>query len=177
MSITVESSEGVQLDWVRFLLHVKGEPTLADKTVGLFDDGVKALGQLVFAEKLPGVSVITPENPSGLELQYNLQGKSDQKIQLWVGVFSVTDDKTIYQNPNTKASFINKILAENLNSFQEKVADLPLEVFDYQKAIRAKEIAYVVCRDSAVIPKFANDPAFSLVFINDEVAIFMVKRS
>jgi hypothetical protein len=27
------------------------------------------------------------------------------------------------------------------------------------------------------MPKFVNDPAFSLVFINDEVAIFMVKSS
>ena len=101
------------------------------------------------------------------------------KIQLWVGVFSVTDNPAVYQDPETKASYINKILADNLNSYlkREKLRICPLDVFDYQKAIKDKEISYIACRDSDVIPKFANDPAFSLVFINDEVAIFMVKRS
>jgi hypothetical protein len=178
MTVTVESNvEDVSVDWVRFILHTKGEVILRDNTVGLLDEGVKVLGQLIFAEKQPSVYVITSENPSGLELLYNLQGKSKGEIQLLVGVFSVTDDKAVYQDPETKASYINKILADNLNSYQEKVADLPLDVFDYQKAVKDWTISYVACRDSELIPKFANDPAFSLVFINDDVAIFMVKRS
>jgi len=178
MTVTVESNvEDVSVDWVRFILHTKGEVILRDNTVGLLDEGAKVLGQLIFAEKQPSVYVITSENPSGLELLYNLQGKSKGEIQLLVGVFSVTDDKAVYQDPETKASYINKILADNLNSYQEKVADLPLDVFDYQKAVKDWNISYVACRDSELIPKFANDPAFSLVFINDNVAIFMVKRS
>jgi hypothetical protein len=53
---------------------------------------------------------------------------------------------------------------------------LPLDIFDYQKAVNDWNISYVVCRDSEIIPKFAGDPAFSLVFINNDVAIFMVKK-
>jgi hypothetical protein len=185
MSIVVESDVGnVYLDWVRFILHVKGEPILGDNTVGLFDEGVKALGQLVFAEKQPDVSVVTPENPSALKVEYNLQGKSNQKIQLWVGVFSVTDDPEVYKNSETIADYMNKILAVNLKASQgadflksSPEKDLPLDVFDYQRAVKDWSISYIACRDSDIIPKFANDPAFSLVFINDEVAIFMVKRS
>jgi hypothetical protein len=178
MSITIESNvEDASIDWVRFILHTKGEVILRDNTVGLLDEGAKVLGQLIFAEKQPSIYMITSENPSGLELMYNLQGESKGEIQLLVGVFSVTDDKAVYQDPETKASYINKILADNLNSYQEKIADLPLDVFDYQKAVKDWAISYVACRDSELIPKFSKDPAFNLVFINDDVAIFMVKRS
>jgi len=182
MSIVVESDEDVYLDWIDFIIHIKGEPILGSNTVGLFDNGVKALGQLIFAEKQPDVSVITPENPSGLKLQYNLEGKSNQEIQLFVGAFSVTDDQNTYRDPAAKASFLNGLLVNNVNFYLKDgeptpIESLPLEVFDYQKAIRDNEISYIACRDSSVIPKFANDPAFNLVFINDEVAIFMVKQS
>lgn len=143
---------------------------------------MKALGQLIFAEKQPDVSVITPENPSGLKLQYNLEGKSNQEIQLFVGAFSVTDDQNTYRDPVAKANFLNGLLAYNVDFYLKDgepvaIESLPLEVFDYQKAIKDNEISYIVCRDFDVIPKFGNDPVFSLVFINDEVAIFMVKRS
>jgi hypothetical protein len=70
---------------------------------------------------------------------------------------------------------IDKILAGNLNTAKDRVADLPLDVFDYRKALREWNVSYVACRDSEVLPKFSGDPAFSLVFINDEVAVFMVK--
>jgi hypothetical protein len=103
-------------------------------------------------------------------------------MQLWAGTFSVTNDKTVYQDPASKADFLNKLLAANLDLYLKEgeklpVGNLSLDVFDYQKAIKNNGISYIACRDFDVIPKFANDPAFSLVFINDEVAIFMVKRN
>jgi hypothetical protein len=169
MTITVESDvEGVSIDWVRFILHMKGTVMQREKTVALVDENMKVFGQLIFTEQQPNIYTITSENPSGLELLYNLEGKPSGEITLFAGVYQVED---------TKTSHINKILVDNLDSYLEKVTDLPLEVFDYQKAVKDKEISYIACRDSDVIPKFANDPAFSLVFINDDVAIFMVKRS
>jgi hypothetical protein len=183
MSITVESNEDVHLDWVEFIIHVKGEPIVGNYTVGLFDTGVKAIGQLIFAEKQPAaVSVVTPENPSAVRLQFDLQGKSTESIHFWTGAFSVTDDPKLYKDPETRENTINSILSENLNSYlspEENANDM--YAFDYLKAIQANGISYVVCRDSDMIPKFANDPAFSLVFINgdkdDKIAIFMVKRN
>ena len=64
------------------------------------------------------------------------------------------------------------MLADNLSSSQEKIADLPIEVFDYRTALQEFNVSYIACRKTDLIPKFANDPAFSLVFINDDVAIF-----
>ena len=175
MSITIESNaEDVSIYGIRFILQTKGELIDRGNTVGFLDEGAKVLGQLIFAEKQPKVYV------GGPELLYNLKGDPKEHIQILIGVFPVTDDPAVYQDPETKANYMNKILAANLNSPQKKdvdFSDLPLDVFDYQKAITDMGISYVACRDSELIPKFANDPAFSLVFINGEVAIFMVKRS
>jgi hypothetical protein len=188
MSITLESAvDGVSLDWLDFKVYSKGKviQPLQNKTVGLLDEGVKAFGQLIFDKEQPSVDVVNVENPCILELEYNLQGKSKGQIQILVSVFSVTDDLAVYQDPETTANYMNKILAGNLNASQgadflkpsQEKENLPLDVFDYQKAVKDWAISYVACRDSELIPKFASDSFFSLVFINDEVAIFMVKRS
>ena len=123
--------------------------------------------------------VITPENPSGLWLSYNLQGESSGNIQLFASAFSVSDKPEFYQNQATKAKFINGVLSDNLQSYlnpnQNGNQDLDIDVFDYRNALSDWNVSYVAVRDSEIIPKFARDPAFSLLFINDEVAIFIVK--
>jgi len=179
MSITVESTvEGVSLDWVQFFVDSKGKviQLMQNKTVGLLDEGVKAFSQLIFTEEQPNVEIVNGENPCILELLYNLQGESKGEIQISVSVCSVTDDPRFYQDPETKADYFNKIINDNLTSSQEQISDLPLGVFNYQKSINDWNISYIACRDSELILKFANDPAFSLVFINNDVAIFMVKK-
>jgi len=180
MSITVETTvEGVSLDWIQFLVDSKGKviQPMRDDTVGLLDEGVKALGQLIFNQEQPNVEIVNGENPCILELLYSLQGKSKGEIQISATAYSVTDDLQYYQDPAVTADYMNKIITDNLNSYQQQISDLPLEVFNYQKAMTAWNISYIACRDSEVMPKFVNDPAFSFVFINDEVAIFMVKSS
>jgi len=179
MSITVESTvEGVSLDWVQFFVDSKGKviQPMRNDTVGLLDEGVKAFGQLIFNEEQPEVEIVNGENPCILGLLYNLQGESKGEIQISVSAYSVTDDPQYYQNPEITADYFNKIITDNLNSSQEPTSDLPLAVFDYQKAMNDWNISYIACRDSEIIPKFVNDPAFSLVFINNDVAIFMVKK-
>jgi len=179
MSIILESAvDGVSLDWLDFKVHSKGKVIqLQNKTVGLLDEGVKAFCQLIFDKEQPSVDVVNAENPCILELEYNLQGKSKGQIQISVGAYSVTDNPKVYQDQETKDRYFNQIISDNLNSPQE-VPNLPIEeLFDYQVAIKSNAISYIANRDPELIPKFAKDPAFSLVFINDEVAIFMVKRS
>ncbi len=138
-----------------------------ENSVAFVDEGTRVLGQVIFAQEKPKIYQITSENPSGLEMLYNLDGKPKTDIKLFVGVYQVKE---------TSPSYINQIIADNLNSSQEKVADLPLDVFNYQQAVKDNGISYVACRDHDVFQKFAADPSFSLVFINDRVAIFMVKN-
>jgi hypothetical protein len=122
------------------------------------------------------VEEINDENPCILELLYNLHGESKGEIQILLTAYSVTDDPYYYQDSEKTVEYFNTIMTDNLNSSQEQISDLPLDVFDYQKAVSDWNISYVACRDSEILPKFVNDSAFSLVFINDEVAIFKVKN-
>jgi hypothetical protein len=178
LSITVESAvEGVSLDWVQFFVNSKGKVIqMQNETVGLLDLGVKAFAQFIFNEDQPELEIVNGDNPCILSLLYNLQGESRGEIQLSISAYSVTDDLRFYQDPETTADYFSKIITDNLNSSQEPISNLPLDVFDYRKALNDWNIAYIACRDFDVAPKFTNDPAFSLVFINDEVAIFMVKK-
>ena len=175
MSITVESTiEDVSVYGVRFILQTKGELIDRGRTIGFLDEGAKVLGQLIFVEKQPKVY------RGGPELLYDLKGDPEEHIQISVGVFPVTDDPAVYQDSETKTNYMNKILDTNFNSPQKKddaFSDAPLDVFDYRKALGDWSISYIAVRDSALLPKFAKDPAFSLVFINDEVAIFQVRSS
>jgi hypothetical protein len=179
MSVTVESNvEGVSLDWVQVFLNCKGEviQTVGNSTVALLDEGVKALGQLIFTKEQPTMEIINNDNPCILSLLYNLQGETKGDIQISVSAYSVSDDPQIYQDSAKKADFFNTIITGNLNPSQEPISDASLSVFDYQKAVYDWDISYIACRDSEVMPKFAKDPTFSLVFINNDVAIFMVKK-
>ena len=179
MSITLETTiEGVSLDWIQFLVDSKGKviQPMRNDTVGLLDVGVKALGQIIFDQEKPNVEIVNSENPCILELLYNLQGKSKGEIQISATAYSVTDDPQYYQDPAITADYMNKIITNNL-TYKQQISDLSLDVFNYQKAVTAWNISYIACRDSEVMAKFVNDPAFSLVFINDEVAIFMVKSN
>jgi hypothetical protein len=179
MSITVESTvEGVSLDWIQFFVESKGKviPPMRNNTVGLLDEGVKAFSQLIFNQEQPNMEIVNGENPCILGLLYNLQGESKGEIQISASTYSVTDDLRFYQDPETKADFFNKIITDNLNSSQEPISNQPLDVFDYQKAMNDWNISYIACRDSELLPKFTRDPVFSLVFINNDVKIFMVKK-
>jgi hypothetical protein len=179
LSVTVESTvEGVSLDWVQTFVNCKGEviQTIPNRTVALVDEGVKALGQLIFTEEYPTMEIVNNDNPCILSLLYNLQGESKGDIQISVSAYSVSDDPKIYQDATKKADYFNTIVTDNLNSPQEPLSDAALDVFDYKKAVNEWNISYVACRESEIIPKFAKDPSFSLVFINNDVAIFMVKQ-
>jgi hypothetical protein len=173
MTIIIQSNaQNVTLDWINFILNSQGEfQRQIGNTVAMLDVGMKECGQLIFAENQPDVLSLNSENPCITELSYNLQGRSAAEIQILVGIYPVSENEI-----GDQAS-LNKVLVGNLNPYMRSGPNLPLDVFDYQEAVKDWNISYVACRDSEVIPKFANDPAFSLVFINNEVAIFMVKRS
>jgi hypothetical protein len=56
-----------------------------------------------------------------------------------------------------------------------KVPDLPVTTFDYKVALQEYNISYIANRDFELNSKYADDPQFSLVFVNNDVAIFKVE--
>ncbi|MEM2108273.1 MAG: hypothetical protein QXL10_03195 [Candidatus Bathyarchaeia archaeon] len=188
ITLNIESAKGVYLEWLTFKVHSKGQiiTMLENETVGLLDEGVKALAQLIFDESELIFKVVNKENPCIFELDYNLGGASKAEIQLLASAFSVTNDPDVYKNSKTTERNMTAIVVENLKAFkeghllklpQENTANCTIDVFNYKEALSNWHISYIACRDLELIPKFARDPTFNLVFINDEVAIFEVKRS
>jgi hypothetical protein len=179
MSITIESEvDSVHLDWADFRVHSKGKilGSPSTTTVGLLDEGVKAFCQLIFDKERPyDVLQVNPENPCIIALEYDFQGRSNIEIQTLVGTYSVSDNPEIYLNPDIRGNVFTKMMSDNLEKPLENSTIYDVETFDYQSALKNEAVSYVAVRQTELIPKFENDPIFSLVFINDYVAIFAVK--
>jgi hypothetical protein len=173
MTIAIQSNnQNVSLDWVNFILNSQGEFLQpSGNTVAMLDVGMKECGQLIFVENQPEISSFNSENPCVTELSYNLQGKTTAEIQILVGIYQVSE--TDIQN---QAS-LNKTITGNVKTAQKPTAALPMTTFDYHAAIHEYSISYIANRDFELNPKFADDPTFNLVFINNEVAIFKVKAN
>ncbi len=92
-----------------------------------------------------------------------------------MGVYQYTDQQAAN---STFEELIEQNTQTYLTEMQTYVPPLKAEtnffVFDYKKALADWNISYVALRDFEQLPKFAKDPAFSLVFINTEVAVFKV---
>ena len=141
----------------------------SNNTIAMLDSGMKEVGQLVFAKSQPQIQSVNAQYPCITQMSYNLQGQSSAVIQMLVGTYQVSD-KDI-SNPMS----LNKTLLGNAEDAQQAKANLPLTTFDYQAQLQLYDVSYIANRDFETNPKFANDPRYSLVFINNEVAIFKVK--
>ena len=171
MTIEIQSvNPHVSLDWINFIMNSQGEFLQpSNNSVAMLDVGLKEAGQLVFAENQPQVAAFNSQNPCLVQLSYNLQGKSSAEIQILVGIYPVTENEIA--NPIS----LNQTLMDKAQNAQKAVSNLPMTTFDYKEALQTNSISYVANRDFGVTAKFADDPEFSLVFINNEVAIFKVR--
>ena len=182
VTATVEGiAPQTSFDIIRFLLHTKGFFVMGknETVVAYVDPNMKVAGQLIFKERQPQIKVITAENRAALEMTYNLEGRSRAEMNFYVGIYEFEVD-----NPDPSLTFPQQIeyyqkevVMPETDSYLDKVPEPPpLDVFDYRQAVSDYAVSYVALRDSEAKPRFAKDPLFSLVFNNDEVAIFQVQK-
>ena len=175
LTVTVSSnSQNVSLDQIDFVLYSAGsfrQPF--NNTLAIIDYNLKECGQLIFAQEQPQISNINLQNPCITQLSYNLEGKTQVEIQILVGLFQVTQNDIENASNNTG---LWGILNANLQNLP-KAPDLPITTFDYKVAMQEFNISYVANREFNLNPKYTNDPAYSLVFVNNEVAIFKVEAN
>ncbi len=171
MTIVVQSNpQTVSLDWIYFVLNSQGQfMQPSNNSIATFDAGMKEVGQLVFTEGQPQIQSLNEQYPCVTQLSYNLQGQSKAEIQMLVGAYQVSEN-----DANNPLSLNKTLIATAQNALQPK-ADLAITTFDYQAELQQFNVSYIANRDFEANPKFANDPRYSLVFINNEVAIFKVK--
>lgn len=182
LTATIDSTvNGVSLTYLNYNVQSKGTILeFNNNTVGWIDVGLKVFGQLIFYGDRSFVkeSIGNPP-PYDVTVRYSLGGKSQGQIQMAAGAYSVTDEPQFYQTQTSVDNYFKPIITTNQNQPQPigNLPEKPLITFDYQKALREYSVSYIANRDSGLDPKFACDPAFSLVFINSEVAIFKVKAN
>jgi hypothetical protein len=173
MTITLQpNAPDVTFSQAVFTIQSKGESIDYNNTVGFYDAGGKVLGQLIFTQGQP---IFHEDGPSMI---YTLANKPAVKLELWGSAFSVDDELQTLDEPATAAA-IGTLMANNAASYQQPTssqrAKPVLDFFDYKQAMVDWNVSYVAVRDPGVMMKFIGDPAFSLLFINNEVAIFVVK--
>jgi len=170
-------AENVALDWLQIIVQSNGKPISPERenTVGFLNEAVKAFGQIVFTENLPEKEIEHFES-TRIRLDYALNKKTEGSLQISLTTYSVTDDLQFYVNQQTINNYFNPIITENLISPPTDPEAKFADPFNYQAELKINNLNYIVVRESGMIPKFANDPLFNLVFINNKVAIFEVKK-
>jgi hypothetical protein len=173
----------VALNWLDIDLESKGItiPYADSQTIGLIDLGVKTFGQLIFNEKQPAVTAPT-EHSNKMHLEYNLQNQAHFQFQIQAAAYSVTDSLQYYTDQQTMNNYFVPLISANLNSFGDVVSSEGfVESFDYKISLQDHNVSYVILHAEGdqqmpieMASKFLHDPAFDLVFINSEVAIFQV---
>ena len=171
VSVTLKSNvEGFYFNQINFPFITKGFLIQDNNTVAAVDASMQILGQII-NNKEAGTDFFIRKNPRFLELVYDLGKESNVKMQFFVGIQQYQTDP----NQENQADYLHALVTNNTENYMDKIADLPIQVFDYQTALKNWNISYIIIRDQRKIPRFTSDPLFSLVFENTEVAIFKVK--
>jgi hypothetical protein len=173
------NSPDITFDSVRLLLHTKGLYVQGQNqsSLAFFDTNMKVAGQLIFTQGQPTTKVFTVENPSSLEMVYNMNGNALGEMGFYAGVYQYAENPKPDTPQEQQSAYFQAIVTSHTQTYLDKLSDAPLDVFDYRQALIEQNVSYVAVRDSEQFPRFAKDPAFSLVFINNEVAIFQVHKA
>jgi hypothetical protein len=177
LTSTLDSTvPGVTFDWVNIDVQAKGTtiPYNNPTTVARLDVGVKTFGQLIFTSNQPNVTTKT-EEPRLIGLEYNMHSQSHAQIQISASAYSADNNPDIYKDSASINKFFDPIIAANLKSNQTPLPTDFKEWFDYRFEMQRNNVSYIALSNPEVEAKFLMDPAFNLVFINSEVAIFKVK--
>jgi hypothetical protein len=179
LTIKLEATApNVALDWLQITVQSNGKPINPERenTIGFIDEGVKAFGQIIFTANIPEKETEVFESSSRTRLDYALNGQTEGQVQISLTTYSVTDSLEYYVDEETINDYFNPIITENLNNPPTNNDAKIAEPFNYRAELKLNNLDYVAVRDSVMRAKFANDPMFNLVFINNEVAMFEVKK-
>ncbi len=188
VTVTLTATDpNVALATLRYNLHTKSRiaPVISEdnSNLGLVDTGMKTLGQLSFISPQSRPAYITPSDASKdyspVALKYTLDLQTKVEFSFYMGTYQYTDEEYAQTNSGklTFEDLVNQNAQAQLNKLQQlsSSGESNFVVFDYQKELVARTVSYVIVfNNPEQLPRFVDDPLFSLVFINEEVAIFKV---
>jgi hypothetical protein len=175
----------VTLVSIEFGLHTKGATNSITEEdyayIAFVDEPMKTIGQMIFPDQQSRPTSINTDT-SPVELVYALDGKRSVEFSYFMGVYQVSDEQ-LSEIKKEEQSF-DEIVKTKSESYMDAQHNAQFSVFDYREELINRKVSYVVLAiDENDIPekteievndKFLYDPLFSLVFINEEVAIYKV---
>jgi hypothetical protein len=173
----------VSLVSIQFGLFTKGYPIVGDDNsyVAFVDEAMKSIGELVFPDQQSRPSEVLGTYSPAL-ITFNLDSEKSKQFSYYMGVYQYSDEQ-LAQVKIGELSF-SKIVQDKSQSYTQTFGSSYFTIFDYHQELVNRKISYVVLAiDDNPIPekteldvdaKFRLDPLFSLVFINEEVAIYRV---
>ena len=199
MTSYIEST--LPLNRLNMTLQMKGERIEYNNnaTIGLIEEPMKALGQLIFNTNQPEELFIDPYyevNGSKVEgtrrayLQFNLHKQTLINFQFLASAYSVSDDLNHYVTKEIRDNYLSDYLIENIEK-QPFFDNVDFEqIFDYQAEIQKYKTTYIVYRVTELfhrelLPKFLRDPHFNTLLYNNatngevisEIVVFKVNRN
>jgi hypothetical protein len=167
LSYKVQSKDSEStIIWIRFIVHVRqGKTVHNNQSLSLFDYNAMVKGQIIFKEATPETRIYTSENPSSAEFLYSVNNSRNAKISFLVGLYDVKE---------VPLKQILDTLGEMPNDVMHVESESTMTATSYLEVIKKYAIAFVVCRDKEIYPKFLNNPTFRTVYNSMEVAIFQV---
>ncbi len=169
VTFVFQNQGDVNFDWLRIPFQSRGLPLQYANSIGIVDNTMSMVNQIVLPDNQLGSDVMLQENADFYELVCNLKGQSSAQFSFFIGLYPFVAES---ENPQT--DFYYSLIENYSKTYLEKVSDSPLNYFDYQAAIKQWSISYVVLRDSEAVARFTDDPTFELAFRNSEVAVFKV---
>ncbi|MCL2358590.1 hypothetical protein [Candidatus Bathycorpusculum sp.] len=167
-----ESQATVNFDWMRIPFQARGFPVQYANSIGIVDNTMHMVNQIVFPQNQLGNDVMLQENPDFYELVCSLGGQSRAEFRFFVGLCPYD---TGLDNP--QADVYNNLIENNTKTYLNTVLDLPINCFDYKRAIEEWNISYIVLRDTQEVNRFLYDALFEMAFKNSEVTIFRVIKA
>ena len=169
MTETLSSNnQKVIFQCLNFKAQTRGNLALGKGNFATLDDpSVNVAGQLIFPETQPTVRNASKDS---FEISYNLNPNPNAQTRFYVSVFEYPE---LNSQEATQTGLQEKFLA-NTKCYTEKSGNTALDVLDYGQALVKLDVSYVALRDFSHRERFANDPLFTLEYVNEEVAIFRV---
>lgn len=120
-----------------------------------------------------------------IDVTYFFAQKDQAQFQLLAGAYSESNNPSYYADQSAIDNYFLPIVKNNLNTAMDRMpTDYEWDNFDYHAELLSRNVSYIVLLPQKndvlyktvndVYDKFRLDPLFSLVFINEEVAIYRV---
>jgi hypothetical protein len=167
----LQNINSINFDWIRIPFQSRGELEQYANSIGVVDNTLHLVNQLVFPNNQLGNDVLLEENTNNYELVFKLDGNSSAQISFYVGLYQFEPNTDVRINQTT---YYQGLIENNTRTYLNAISDYPITCFDYRKALAEWKISYIAVRDPEIIERFLSDATFKIAFQNSKVAIFRV---